>query len=48
MLAVTDSAGAYYYNAMLWAVENGITNGTNTEGTRGQRVTFLYCELGGQ
>ena len=41
--------GAYYYDAMLWAVENGITNGmTDTtfapanECTRGQIVTFLY------
>ena len=43
--------GAYYYDAMLWAVENGITNGTNTEGTRfspnepctrAQAVTFQY------
>ena len=41
--------GKYYYNAMLWAVENGITNGmTDTtfapDGTctRGQVVTFLH------
>ena len=40
---------AFYYNAVLWAVENGITNGTTAttfgpEGTctRGQIVTFLY------
>ena len=40
---------AYYYNAVLWAVENGITNGTSTTTfspdatcTRGQIVTFLY------
>ena len=39
----------YYYNAVLWAVENGITNGlTNTTFgpdqacTRGQVVTFLW------
>jgi hypothetical protein len=38
-----------YYKAMLWAVENGITNGTtatkfspNDPCTRGQIVTFLY------
>ena len=46
----TDIAyGAYYYNAVLWAVANGITNGMG-EGlfapdatcTRGQIVTFLY------
>ena len=42
-------AGKYYYNAMLWAVENGITAGTdathfspNAGCTRGQVVTFLY------
>ena len=41
--------GAYYYDAVLWAVKNGITNGMG-EGvfapdatcTRGQIVTFLY------
>ncbi len=41
--------GAYYYDAVLWAVENGITQGTG-EGkfspedtvSRGQTVTFLY------
>ena len=46
----TDIApGAYYYDAVLWAVANGITNGMG-EGifapdatcTRGQIVTFLY------
>ena len=41
--------GAYYYDAVLWAVEKGITNGTSdttfspADGcTRGQIVTFLY------
>ena len=41
--------GAYYYNAVLWAVENGITTGTSdtTFGpqetcTRAQIVTFIY------
>ena len=41
--------GAYYYDAVLWAVEKGITNGTSatTFGpdqtcTRGQIVTFLW------
>ena len=41
--------GAYYYNAVLWAVEQGITNGTgkglfspDDSCTRGQIVTFLY------
>ena len=40
---------AYYYEAVLWAVENGITNGTgdsafspNTDCSRGQIVTFLW------
>lgn len=40
--------GAFYYDAMLWAVENGVTNGmtANTFApgatcTRGQIVTFL-------
>lgn len=44
---------AYYYKAMLWAVENGITQGvSNTEFapnamvTRGQTVTFLYRAAG--
>ena len=42
-------AGEYYYNAVLWAVENGITSGMsatsfapNAVCTRGQVVTFLY------
>ena len=42
-------AGDFYYDAMLWAVEKGITNGlTNTTFgpnaicNRGQVVTFLY------
>ncbi|MBQ6263691.1 MAG: S-layer homology domain-containing protein [Clostridia bacterium] len=41
-------AGQYYYKAVLWAVENGITNGMsdtifapNATCTRGQIVTFL-------
>ena len=41
--------GAYYYDAVLWAVENGITKGTSATAfspdatvTRGQTVTFLY------
>jgi len=44
------SSDTYYYDAVLWAVENGITNGYgsdtifNPDGncTRGQIVTFLY------
>ena len=42
-------AGQWYTDAVLWAVANGITNGTtpstfepNTVCTRGQIVTFLY------
>ena len=50
----TDVAsGAYYYNAVLWAVEKGITNGTSatTFGpdatcVRGQIVTFLWRSQG--
>ena len=46
----TDVApGAYYYDAVLWAVENGITSGLdathfgpNAACSRGQIVTFLY------
>ena len=43
------SEDAYYYKAILWAVENKITNGTayrifapEDPCTRGQIVTFLY------
>ena len=42
-------AGSYYYNAVLWAVENGVTKGTsetvfspNQTCSRGQIVTFLW------
>ena len=46
----TDVAyGTYYYDAVLWAVENGITSGTsattfspNATVTRAQNVTFLW------
>ena len=41
--------GAYYYDAVLWAVENGVTTGASAttfdpagDCTRGQIVTFLY------
>ncbi len=44
----------YYYKAVLWAVENGITNGTDathfephTVCTRAHIVTFLYRALKG-
>ena len=44
------ASNAYYYNPVLWAVENGITTGTgdgttfapNENCTRGQVITFLY------
>ena len=42
-------AGSYYYDAVLWAIENGITKGTsdttfspNANCSRGQIVTFLW------
>ena len=42
-------AGSYYYNAVLWAVENGISKGTSDTAfspdktcTRAQIVTFLW------
>ena len=44
---------SYYYNAVLWAVENGITNGTsattfspNADCTRAHIVTFLWRAQG--
>lgn len=47
------SADAYYYKAVLWAVENGITNGVSADAfapeetvTRGQVVTFLNRAAG--
>lgn len=47
------SPDAYYYQAVLWAVENDITNGTsditfspNEEVTRAQTVTFLWRVAG--
>lgn len=50
----TDVApGAYYADAVLWAVQNGITTGTtattfspNKTCTRGQTVTFLWRAAG--
>ena len=45
--------GSYCYNAVAWAIENGVTNGfadgtfgVNSTCTRGQSVTFLYRALG--
>lgn len=47
------SPDAYCYNAVLWAVENGITSGTSwatfspdSPVNRGQAVTFLYRAAG--
>ena len=47
------SPNAYYYKAVLWAVENGITQGTSVDTfspdatvTRGQTVTFLHRAAG--
>lgn len=46
---------AYYHDAVLWAVENGITSGTNKEGTtfspdapctRAQAMAFLWHAAG--
>ncbi len=46
------NSDTYYYNAILWAVEKGVTNGTgkgkfspDASCTRGQIVTFLYRAL---
>lgn len=46
-------AGAYYYDAVQWAVENGITNGASAtmfspdmSCTRAQMVTFLWRAAG--
>lgn len=46
---VSPAMGGDYYNAILWAVEKGITNGTsgsafspNSPCTRAQAVTFLW------
>ena len=47
------SASAYYYDAVIWAAENGITGGTsattfspNAPCTRAQIVTFLWRTAG--
>ena len=47
------SSSAYYYNAVLWAVEQGVTSGTSPRTfspdapvTRAQTVTFLYRSAG--
>ena len=44
--------GSYCYDAVAWAIENGVTNGfadgtfgVNSTSTRGQSVTFLYRAL---
>ncbi len=48
-----QNPSAWYYKAVLWAVEQGITNGTGNgqfspdKGvTRGQMITFLYRAMG--
>ena len=49
----TDVAsGRFYYTAVLWAVNKGVTNGTSATTfspdapcTRGQVVTFLYRDM---
>ena len=54
LLTFTDVlASAYYYDAVYWAVENGVTNGTsastfspNASCTRAQMVTFLWRAAG--
>ena len=47
------NANDYYYSAVLWAAENGITSGTGADTfsptaivTRGQTVTFLHRAAG--
>lgn len=52
-LFVDVTYDAYYYDAVLWAVEQGITAGTSASTfnpdatvTRGQAVTFLYRATG--
>ena len=49
---VDIQSSAFYYEAVLWAVEKNITNGTDATHfspgatcTRGQIVTFLYRAL---
>ena len=51
---VDVEAGTYFYKAVLWAVEMGITNGTSATTfspvatcQRSQIVTFLYRDLAG-
>lgn len=54
LLTFTDvPASAYYYDAVYWAVENGVTNGTSNTTfspdascTRAQMVTFLWRAAG--
>lgn len=50
---VDVKAGDYFYDAVLWAVENGVTSGTsattfspNAPCTRAQAVTFLWRAAG--
>lgn len=54
MLRFTDvSSSAYYYNAVAWAVDSGITSGTSTNTfspdnacSRAQVITFLWRMAG--
>ena len=52
-VSFTDVSESYYYPAVLWAVENGVTVGTSATTfspdaicTRAQSVTFLYRNSG--
>ena len=53
-LQFTDvPAGAYFYDAVVWAAENNITNGTSDSEfspedtvTRAQAVTFIWRAMG--
>lgn len=55
LIFVDVPVDAYYYNAVYWAMKNGVTNGSNPEGTlfspdstvsRAQMVTFLWRAYG--
>ena len=52
-LFIDVKSGDYFYDAVLWAVKNGVTSGTSATTfhpdntvTRGQTVTFLYRNAG--
>ena len=56
MMSFVDAVkGQYYYNAVMWAANEGITSGTSATTfspedscTRGQVVTFLDRFINGQ